>query len=123
MVFECHSKTKPFAKCIWIPTVFVFSLFQTHSENLRLWDREREAELENQYKLFLKESKQKEFADVARQLAEKEEELFFFDNYDKHEKVKIDKFAEWRKTWPRRTWARQIKMDKVENHNKFKTAN
>lgn len=54
-----------------------------HTDNLRAWDVEREAELENQYKLFLKESKLKELADTARQLAEKEEELFFFDNYDK----------------------------------------
>ncbi len=54
-----------------------------HTDNLRAWDVEREAELENQYKLFLKESKLKELANTARQLAEKEEELFFFDNYDK----------------------------------------
>lgn len=93
---------------------------QMHTDNLRAWDVEREAELENQYKLFLKESKLKELADTARQLAEKEEELFFFDNYDKMEKQKLEKFGEWRRTWPRRTWARQINMGKVENHNKFK---
>lgn len=53
-------------------------------------------------------------------MAKKEEELFFFDNYDKMEKEKTEKFAHWQKTWPRRTWARQIKMSNVENHNKFK---
>ncbi len=61
---------------------YIFFL-QTQTDNLRAWDVERETELENQYKLFLKESKLKELADTARQLAEKEEELFFFDNYDK----------------------------------------
>ena len=53
-------------------------------------------------------------------MAKKEEELFFFDNYDKMVKEKTEKFAHWQKTWPRRTWARQIKMSNVENHNKFK---
>jgi hypothetical protein len=71
--------------------------------------------------MFVKEAKLRELEAAARQLAEKEEELFFFDNYDKMEKEKLEKFAEWRKTWPRRTWARQINMGKVENHNKYKT--
>jgi hypothetical protein len=95
--------------------------YQVHTENVRSWNRDREAELETQYKIFVKEAKLRELEAASRQLAEKEEELFFFDNYDKMEKEKLEKFAEWRKTWPRRTWARQINMGKVENHNKYKT--
>jgi len=69
----------------------------------------------------LRESKIKELESAAKQIAEKEEELFFFDNYDKMEKEKTEKYANWRKTWPRRTWARQINMGGLDNHNKFKT--
>ena len=94
--------------------------FQQHVENLRAWNQDRETELERQYQEFLKESRIKELESVAKKMAEKEKELFFFDNYDQMEKEKAEKYAAWRRTWPRRTWARQINMGGLDNHNKYK---
>ena len=95
--------------------------FQQHVENLRAWSQDRETELERQYQEFLKESRTKELESVAKKMAEKEKELFFFDNYDQMEKEKAEKYTAWRRTWPRRTWARQINMGGLDNHNKYKT--
>ena len=95
--------------------------FQQHVENLRAWNQDRETELERQYQEFLKESRTKELESVAKKMAEKEKELFFFDNYDQMEKEKAEKYTAWRRTWPRRTWARQINMGGLDNHNKYKT--
>ena len=43
----------------------LFGCFQQHVENLRAWNRDREAELAHQYEQFLKESRIKELEKVS----------------------------------------------------------
>ena len=74
------------------------------------WNIVREEELQLHYKKAQQSAKLQEFDQHKVKIEEEEERLFFFDNYEQMEQGKRTKFAEWRKTWPRRTWAPQIKF-------------
>lgn len=79
-------------------------------ETYKVWNKTREDELDRQYQLYLKNSKIQQLDQKKKTLQEQEERLFFFDNYEAMEKAKRAKFVEWRKTWPKRTWANLITL-------------
>ena len=74
------------------------------------WKTTRSNELNRYYQESLKKSKLQEIEQNKLKLEEEERKLFFFDNYEAMELEKRVKIREWKKTFPRRTFAPKITL-------------
>jgi len=75
-------------------------LIESQGQVYAQWIADREAELRHQMNMYEKELRMAALKKTKLELEEKEEELFFFDNYEQMEKEKIKKYQDWRKTFP-----------------------
>merc|ERR1712029_558456 len=75
------------------------------------WSADRERQLQKQMEIYQRELRQQKLEETRREMALKEEKLFFFDEYERMEKEKVRKYREWQRTWPKATG---IKMPERE---------
>lgn len=68
------------------------------------WNKSRDDELQKHYEGMKRSARLESIEQTKKDLQEKEEGLFFFDNFDKLEMEKEEKLRAWRRTFPRKTW-------------------
>ena len=64
------------------------------------WSVDREVQLQKQMEVYQKELRQQKLDEARREMALREEQLFFFDNYEQMEKEKVRKYRRWASTFP-----------------------
>jgi len=70
----------------------------------KTWNKARDDELQKHYEDMKRSARLESIDQTKKDLKEKEEGLFFFDNFDKLEMEKEEKLRAWRRTFPRKTW-------------------
>jgi len=68
------------------------------------WNLQRDQELQRQYELMQRNARIESISQTKADLAKTEEQLFFFDNWDRYEMEAEEKKISWRRTLPRRDW-------------------
>ena len=79
------------------------------------WVQDREAALRTQLAMYEKELRLEKLDQLKRDLAEKEERLFFFDNFEDMERHKNKKFAKWTKTFPPKSGIKVPRKETVKD--------
>ncbi len=74
------------------------------------WERAREVEIKRQFEMYKREARREAVARKSRELAEKEERLFFFDRQEEFELLKEERELAWKKKLPPRTWTPRLTL-------------
>jgi len=68
------------------------------------WNKSRDDQLQKHYEDMKRSARVESIEQTKKDLKEKEEGLFFFDNFDKLEMEKEEKSRAWLRTFPKKTW-------------------
>jgi len=68
------------------------------------WNLDRDQELKKHYEAMQRSARIQSIEETKVELENKEEELFFFDNYDKYEMEKVENMIQYKRTMPRYNW-------------------
>jgi len=75
-------------------------LIEKQAQVYQDWIKEREEELAKQMEMYRKELRRQKLEQTKKELTEKEEKLFFFENFDQMEREKVHKYNQWASTFP-----------------------
>jgi small subunit ribosomal protein S27 len=83
-------------------------------EKMKKWNAAREDELERQYQILQIEARKGEVLRTKKEMAEKEEKMFFFEREQEYERTKESSKLRWRKTLPKYNWKGRITLKPKE---------
>jgi len=91
-------------KCKTLGDSVASDLAEGQKKTYQQWNLERDQELQRQYELMQRNARIESISQTKADLAKTEEQLFFFDNFDRYEMEKEEKKISWLRTMPRRDW-------------------
>jgi len=79
-------------------------LIKNQKELYKKWNKARDEQLQKHYEDMKRSARIESIEQTKKDLKEKEEGLFFFENFDTLEMEKEEKVRAWRQTFPRKSW-------------------